>query len=178
MRNIIFKKAKILVVDDIEDNRELIVKNFENTNIEIVTAINGLEAIKVYEREKPNLILMDIRMPIMDGYEAADAIKKLGDVPIVALTASVMQDEYERLKRKNFDAYLRKPVLRNDLFTELSHFLAYEKLKVEDKEKELIRLSDKARENLQEIHRVFEEEITPLHELSLKNNNIQNILHL
>ncbi|MFT5661073.1 MAG: two-component system sensor histidine kinase EvgS, partial [Sulfurimonas sp.] len=175
MRNIIFEKATILVVDDIQDNRDLIVKNFEDTNIEIITAVNGLEAIEMYKQEKPNLILMDIRMPIMDGYEAAAAIKKIDNVPIIALTASVMEDEYEKLKRKNFDDYLRKPVLRNDLFSALSNYLAYERLEVEDQEEEPIPLSDKARNNLQEIQRALAEDILPIHTLALKNNNIQDI---
>ena len=177
MRSITFAKAKVLVVDDIEDNRELIMKIFEDTNIEIITAANGLEAIKIYKVEKPNLVLMDIRMPVMDGYEAAEAIKNIDDTPIIALTASVMQDEYERVKRKNFDAYLRKPVLKNDLFLELSNFIKFDRLEMEPKEDAYL-LSDKARKNLQEIKKVMEEDITPIHQLALKNNNIQDIKSL
>ena len=175
MRNIIFEKAKVLVVDDIEDNRELIIKNFEDTDIEIITAVNGLEAIERYKKEKPNLILMDIRMPVMDGYEAATAIKKIDNIPIIALTASVMEDEYERLKRKNFDDYLRKPVLRNDLFSSMSNYLAYERREVEAQVKEHIKLSAKARDNLEKIQKAFEEDIVPIHKLALNNNNIQDI---
>ncbi len=175
MRTIVFQKAKILVVDDIEDNRDLIMRIFESTNIEIVTAIDGLEAIDVFKEEKPDLVLMDIRMPVMNGYDSATAIKLLNKVPIVALTASVMEDEYEILKRENFDGYLRKPVLRNDLFLELSQFLAYTRVELEGKVKEEIQLSDKARDNLEEIQSALEEDITQIHALALKNNNIQDV---
>ncbi|MCD6433158.1 MAG: transporter substrate-binding domain-containing protein [Sulfurimonas sp.] len=173
-RELIFSAGKVLVVDDIEDNRELIVKNFEDTEISVVTANDGLEAIKQYNLEKPDLILMDIRMPNMNGYEAAKEIKKISDVPIVALTASVMQDDYDRLKGENFDAYLRKPVLRRELFSELCNFLEYKQVKVVKEEKRII-LSDKAKLNIANILDAIEVEIVPLHKLALKSNNIADI---
>lgn len=173
-RELIFSAGKVLVVDDIEDNRELIVKNFEDTEISVVTANDGLEAIKQYNLEKPDLILMDIRMPNMNGYEAAKEIKKISDVPIVALTASVMQDDYEQLKGENFDAYLRKPVLRRELFSELCNFLEYKQVKISNKEKKIV-LSDKAKLNIANILDAIEVEIVPLHKLALKSNNIADI---
>ena len=177
-RKIVFKKAKVLVVDDIENNRDLILRNFEETNISVITAVNGLEAIEMYTKEKPDLILMDIRMPVMNGYEAADEIKKLSEVPIVALTASVMEDEYEILKRKNFDAYLRKPVLRNDLFLELSNFLEFEQMSIDKTEEKSFELSQKAKVHLESILLVLEEDISPIHAKSVQNNNIGDIKNL
>ena len=175
-KEFIFKKAKILVVDDIKDNRELILKNFEDTNIKIITANDGFEAIEQYKKQKPDLILMDIRMPNMDGYEAAKKIKKIANVPIVALTASVMEDDNERLKSKNFDAYLRKPVMRYDLFNELSKFLTYNKTKQSlNDEEDTFALSQKAKKNIDLILKKIDDDIKPILLKSLKTNNIANI---
>jgi len=175
VNNIVFKKAKVLVVDDVEDNRELIVKNFEDTNISIVTAKDGMDAIKMFKKENPDLILMDIRMPKMDGYEASSNIKEISNVPVIALTASVMKDDYERLKRNSFDDYLRKPVLKYDLFTALSKFLAYDKVSNIREEKKIISLSDKAKLNISIILDRLNDDILPLHKKILKTNNISDI---
>ena len=172
--DIYFKKAKILVVDDIENNRELVIKNFENSLIEIVTANDGLEAIQKFKSQKPDLILMDIRMPIMDGYESATEIKKISDVPIVALTASVMEDEYERSKREHFDGFLRKPVLKADLYSELSKFLEHEKKERLVQKEDKIVLSDKAKVNLPTVLTLMTQNIMPQCNKALKSNSISD----
>jgi len=174
---IVFRPAKILVVDDVEDNRELIIKNFEETNIKIVTASDGLEAIAQYGKEKPDLILMDIRMPNMDGYEATSKIKMISNVPIVALTASIMQDEYEKAKSKDFDGYLRKPILRHDLFVELSHFLDYDVAEphMKDTHSEVLILDAYAMQNLTTILEKLDINIRPLYEKASQSNSISDI---
>ena len=174
-RSIEFKPAKVLVVDDIADNRELIINNFQETNISVITACDGLEAIEKYKAEKPDLIIMDIRMPNMDGYEASREIKKISNVPIVALTASVMQDEDEIQKRKSFDGYLRKPVLKYDLYKELSNFLQYESREIIKSETIDFILSEKAKANLGNLIYVISDEISPLHQKALKSNNMSQI---
>ncbi len=174
-----FKPAKVLIVDDIEDNRELIVRNFEDTKLNMVIAVDGVEAIEEYKKEKPDLILMDIRMPNMDGYEAAAKIKEMdSSIPIIALTASVMQDEHERTKSEHFDGYLRKPVLRDDLFLELSYHLAYDKvesLKKQNEEAYSFELDDNVRIHLDAILTTLDEKITSLYENAMKRNNIDDI---
>ncbi len=125
-----FLPATVLIVDDIEDNRELLIANFADTALKITVAKNGLEAVNLAKQQSFDLILMDIRMPIMDGYQAAEEIKKLSTVPIVALTASVMTREFEQINRGDFDGYLRKPVLKVDLFNELSRFLPFDQVAV------------------------------------------------
>jgi CheY-like chemotaxis protein len=176
-KGIVFRPAKILIVDDIEDNRELIIKNFEETNIEVVSASDGFEAIVQYKKEKPDLILMDIRMPNMDGYEATSKIKAISTVPIVALTASIMQDEYEKEKSKDFDGYLRKPILRQDLFVELSHFLAYDIVEsyTEDISQEVLLLDEYAMQNLTTIIEELTTNTTPLYEKAVQSNSISDI---
>ena len=173
-KDILFKKATILVVDDIEDNRELIKKNFENTQVEIITANDGHEAIMSYKLNKPDLILMDIRMPNMDGYEASLEIKKLSDIPIVALTASVMEDENEKSKRQNFDGFLRKPVLKYNLYKEISRFLEHTKEEKMRKGEDVL-LSTKTISNIDTILDVLENEIRPLKDKVKISNNLSDM---
>ncbi len=146
--SIYFQPSQILIVDDIADNRDLLLALFAKTPLKIVEAENGLEAVNLVKEKSFDLILMDIRMPVMDGYEAAQKIKKLSDVPIVAFTASVMKDDFERLKRDNFDAYLRKPVLKADLFKELCRFLPFEEIAVNEDADKSVPLTDSERESL------------------------------
>ena len=120
----LFLPATLLVVDDIANNRDLIRHFFANTSIRILTAENGAEALDIAAAEAPDLVLMDIRMPVMDGYEATRILRERHPrLPIVALTASVMADEREILKHHHFDGHLRKPVLKRDLYRELVQFL-------------------------------------------------------
>jgi len=175
-KKIVFKKAKILVVDDIENNRELIVKNFEDTEVEILTASDGLEAIAKFKYHTPDLILMDIRMPNMNGYEAAQKIKEISNVPIVALTASVMADSYEQLESENFDGFLRKPILKSDLYLELSKFLKYKEKHKEKKQKQQEHtLSQKSKENLEVIEKIIDTKIIPLYKIASKSHQIKDI---
>ena len=130
-----FPPCRILIVDDITDNRELLLALFAGTPIQTVETENGLEAVEQVKqndaKQQPfDLILMDIRMPVMDGYQAAKEIKSFSSIPIVALTASVMTDEFETIRSNNFDGYLRKPVLKTDLFNELRLFLPFEELPI------------------------------------------------
>lgn len=129
-KNINFKSAKILVIDDIPFNRDLVSSYLENHNLTILEAENGLEGIATATHLKPELIFMDIRMPGMDGYEATRIIKKqkeTSSIPIIALTASTMQSEGEKIKEL-FDGYLRKPVNKKTLINELIQFLPYENI--------------------------------------------------
>jgi PAS domain S-box-containing protein len=126
VEGIVFEKATILLADDLEANRFLIKENFKDTNIRIIEAKDGRQAVELAEQCTPDLILMDIRMPVMSGCEAAEAIKsceKNRHIPIVALTASAMTDEKEKIMQSGFDGYIPKPVQRSDLFLELSRFI-------------------------------------------------------
>ncbi|NPA60372.1 MAG: response regulator, partial [Epsilonproteobacteria bacterium] len=161
-------------VDDVEDNRELIVKNFEDTNIEVVTADNGLKAIEVFKKEQPDLVLMDIRMPVMDGYEAAVEIKKISDVSIVALTASVMTTDYEKSKRRYFDGFLRKPVMHKDLFNELQKFLACQEVEIDSSEEQIV-LSEKTKLNRDVISTELLNRVNELHKKAVSTNSMADI---
>lgn len=129
-----FDPAHMLIVDDVDHNRELIRQHFINSHIQITEAENGQLAVDYVAGHPVDLVLMDIRMPVMDGYEAAQKIKQLRpQLPVIALTASVMKDAYEQDRLEHFDAYLRKPVLRNELFHALSVFLSYQTIESDNR---------------------------------------------
>ncbi len=110
-------EGKILVVDDNAVGRELLRDTIElEGDFEIVTAANGVEALQVADAEKPNLILMDLHMPLMDGYQTTENLKRnpeTTDIPVVALTAShVMSEDHKRALEVGCVDYLQKPVAR------------------------------------------------------------------
>lgn len=93
-QNLKFKKAKILIADDVDVNRELILNYLEDQDIELIQAQNGKQAIDLAKEIRPDLILMDMKMPEVDGYEASEKIRTnttTANIPIIAITASVMK---------------------------------------------------------------------------------------
>ncbi len=132
LEHIQFDKATILVVDDIPDNRKLVASTLHNNGLEVIEAANGKEALENLQNIKIDLILMDIKMPIMDGYAATKIIKAdlaLQKIPLIALTASVMGKDLEKIKKYRFDGYLRKPISQEALLREMGKFLAHSYLK-------------------------------------------------
>jgi signal transduction histidine kinase/FixJ family two-component response regulator len=119
------RPATLLVVDDNAANRDLIAGMFEGSHHKLFFGSNGEEAIAKACELKPDIILMDIRMPGVSGHEALAAIRKvigLELVPVIAVTASALSDEGNSLKEK-FSGYIRKPFSKRELFNELSEFL-------------------------------------------------------
>jgi two-component system cell cycle response regulator DivK len=116
---------RILVVEDVEFNRDLIVQLLED-EYEILTATNGAEGIEVAERERPDLILMDLSLPVMDGWEATRRIKAqaaLRGIPIIALSAHAMKGDEDRARQSGCDDYLSKPLDEDLLFQKLAKLL-------------------------------------------------------
>jgi CheY-like chemotaxis protein len=113
---------KIVAVDDVPLNRELLKRFFEQTPHRLLLASSGAEGVALVAAERPELVLMDIRMPGMDGREALRHIRAnpaLHDVVVVAVTASSLLDE-EHTLRSLFDGYVRKPITRQSLCAELA----------------------------------------------------------
>jgi PAS domain S-box-containing protein len=129
LQSISFKKACVLVVDDIESNRTLLKEWLSQTNLEVIEADDGQSALFFVSEYHPNLILMDIRMPGIDGYEATKQIKAnpaTQGIPVIAVTASLVTAAVQtNIEASGFDGYLPKPVNVSQLFTELSHHLEY-----------------------------------------------------
>jgi integral membrane sensor domain MASE1/CheY-like chemotaxis protein len=117
---------KILVVDDKNVNRQLLIKLLAPFGFEIEEASNGQEAIALWESWEPHLIFMDMRMPVMDGYEATKHIKgqvKGNATAVVALTASVLEEEKAIVLSAGCDDFLRKPFRENTIFDALTKHL-------------------------------------------------------
>lgn len=108
-------RKKILVVEDNEDNRRILVYRLRKIgDFDIREATNGQEALDEVRRDPPDLIFMDLKMPVMDGWEATRRIRGLGDaagVRIIALTAQAMAGDEERALAIGCDDYLAKPVV-------------------------------------------------------------------
>ncbi len=176
---VVFKDATILVADDLEANRFLIKENLKDTSIRVIEAQDGYQAIEIAEQFTPDLILMDIRMPVMGGCEAAEVIKrseKLRHIPIVALTASVMNDEKEKIMKSGFDGYIAKPVQRPDLFCELCRFIPYsENQKQSSPESAPKKLSSEVIEKFPEIIHQIENNLTPQWHKAHASGNFEDI---
>ena len=112
--NKVEKITKILVVEDNELNMVLIKKMIQNmySNVELIEAKNGKMSIEVFLNQNPDLILMDIQMPVMNGYEAAEEIRNTysSNVPIIAVSASVFSENEENFKQAKMDKYIEKPL--------------------------------------------------------------------
>jgi two-component system sensor histidine kinase EvgS len=123
---IYFEKSSILIVDDIELNRKLLIESLDNKNISFYEASNGKEAINIVKEKNPDLVLMDIKMPILNGIDATKILKngKYNKIPIIALTASSKVKELHE-SSNIFDGFISKPINHNILIKELKSFLPY-----------------------------------------------------
>jgi len=119
-----FEKATVLIVDDFESNRTLLKSFLLKTKVTILEATNGQEGVELAKQHIPDIILMDIKMPVMDGHEAFAHIRNdpaTKDIPVIALTAGSSDDQ--KKEKKKFNAYLMKPVNIRNLFEELRCYL-------------------------------------------------------
>jgi signal transduction histidine kinase/DNA-binding response OmpR family regulator len=120
-----FVPATILVADDVALNRALLTGYFEGTQHELILANNGQEALEQAEIHRPDVILMDMRMPELDGHQTTMRLKAnpaLKHIPVIAVTASSFREEEARA-RKVCDGFIRKPFNRAELIAELKRFL-------------------------------------------------------
>lgn len=117
-------KSKILLVEDNPSIQLLVKRLLDNCDVDVITADNGFEAVDACRKEKMDLILMDLRMPKMDGYETSAHIKKTQaancDVPIIAITASICDVEFHIY---GIDECIEKPLNTFELFTTINERL-------------------------------------------------------
>jgi signal transduction histidine kinase/DNA-binding response OmpR family regulator len=117
---------RILVVEDKPDNRQLLRDLLQQVGFQVLEAVNGEEAIARFKDEHPDLICMDMRMPVMDGYEATRRIKAMPDgnrTPIIALTASAFEEDREAIMATGCDGFVRKPLKEHELFDNIKRLL-------------------------------------------------------
>ena len=118
---------KVAVVEDNPDNRLLVRRILLSENYGLLEASNAVEALELLKTTQPDLILMDINMPDMDGYTLTAKIKRTSGfehIPILALTANVMRGDKEKSIEAGCDGYIQKPIDFDELLTEVQRFVA------------------------------------------------------
>ncbi len=108
-----FSQYKILHVEDLEDNRGIIRQLARRMGVTLLEAGDGLEGVAIAKRELPNVILMDLSLPIMDGWEATTQLKAdptTRHIPVIALTAHAMAGDEQRARAAGCDGYVAKPI--------------------------------------------------------------------
>jgi signal transduction histidine kinase len=124
IKNINLQSGTLLAVDDVDINLVLVKQYLKHQPIHVITTNDGFEAIELAATHKPNLILMDLRMPNISGQETARIIKAnpyTANIPILAFTASILEENAEKLGN-DFVGYITKPIKKNEL---LAHIQAY-----------------------------------------------------
>ncbi|HZL09453.1 MAG TPA: response regulator [Prolixibacteraceae bacterium] len=116
-------KKTILVAEDEDYNFELINELLSNTNLIVLRAINGVDAVEKCKTKQIDLVLMDIKMPEMDGYEATRQIRTFApELPIVAQTAYALEKDIMRIMESGFNDYLSKPLNKNKMFAVINKY--------------------------------------------------------
>jgi two-component system, cell cycle response regulator DivK len=117
---------KVLIVEDNEDSRELVKKVLRNKGYETIEAVDGEDAVQKAVSGKPDLILLDISLPKLSGYEVAARLKTMEEfqeVPIIAFTAHAMKGDREKVIASGFEGYISKPVNVRELPNQVRSFL-------------------------------------------------------
>jgi two-component system cell cycle response regulator DivK len=120
------EKSRVLLVEDYDDAREMYVEYLTFSGFEMSQAANGLEAIQQALESPPDIVVMDLSLPQMDGWEAVRRLKadqRTAAIPVVALTGHVLADFSRRAKQAGFAGFLTKPCLPEDLVTEIRRLL-------------------------------------------------------
>ena len=114
---------KLLLVEDNEYNRDMLMRRLNKKGYDVVVAVDGGEGVAKARAERPDLILMDMHLPVLDGWEATRQLKESDDtrtIPIIALTADAMAGDRERYLAKGFDGHLSKPIVPSALVEALA----------------------------------------------------------
>ncbi|MBW2342192.1 MAG: response regulator [Deltaproteobacteria bacterium] len=117
----------ILIVEDEPRNLKLIWDLLEVSGYMVLEAIDGKQAVEIAKAEKPDLILMDLQLPVMDGFEATRILKadeRTRDIPIVALTAYAMKGDEGKVRAVGFNGYIPKPIDTRGFLNKITEYLA------------------------------------------------------
>lgn len=118
--------AKILIVEDNENHRTILTRRLESRGFDVVIAIDGEDGLAMAQAEQPDLILMDMRLPQLDGWEAARKLKVMEatrDIPIIAITAYRMDGDREKALEAGCEGFIPKPVEIADLLAQMEGLL-------------------------------------------------------
>ncbi|WP_082633198.1 response regulator [Lacimicrobium alkaliphilum] len=119
--------AKVLTIEDNPDNLALMVYILEAFEFEVETATDGVSGLEAASRVRPDLILCDIQMPEMDGYEVIRHLKnddKLAHIPVIAVTAFAMEVDGQKIQQAGFDGYITKPIEPESFVEQIQAFLS------------------------------------------------------
>ncbi len=119
--------AKILLVEDNEMNRDMLSRRLERRGYEVIVAVDGLQGVGMTLKELPDLVLMDMSLPIMDGWEATRQLKanpNTRNIPTIALTAHAMSGDREKALKAGCDDYDTKPIELPRLLDKIATLLA------------------------------------------------------
>jgi two-component system, cell cycle response regulator DivK len=125
-------KKRVLVVDDFDDAREMYAEYLEFAGFLVETARNGAEAVEKAQEASPDIILMDLSLPVMDGWEATRLIKndiRTRDIPVMALSGHVLAGSENHAKEAGADEFVAKPCLPSDLEDKIRTMLKPSKVK-------------------------------------------------
>jgi len=117
---------RILVVEDQEDNMQIVRDLLTNAGYDLMEAVNGPDALAAVAKQRPDLILMDIQIPIIDGYEATRRIKAdpaLKSIPVIAVTSHAMSGGEEKARAAGCDDFVGKPYSPRDLLAKVRQYL-------------------------------------------------------
>lgn len=117
---------RILVVEDTEDNRQILRDLFANQDYELIEATEGSAGVAMARSHKPDLILMDIQLPVIDGYEATRRIKADPEtlhIPVIAVTSYALAGDEDKTRAAGCDAYIAKPFSPRLLLAKVRHLL-------------------------------------------------------
>jgi len=117
---------RIMIVEDLEWNRDLLIQLLED-EFELLVAVDGAAGVALARQEQPNLILLDLSLPVIDGWEAARLLKsdeRTARIPVIALTAHAMEGDRERAHECGCDAYVTKPIDHVKLAAQIRELLA------------------------------------------------------
>lgn len=118
------KKISVLVVDDSAINRLVIIEYLKVKDIDIIEAEDGEQALQKIESEKPDIILLDLIMPVMDGFEVLEILKKQENkIPIIVITAYLKGNTFQRCKELGAKAFINKPIKVQELYKLLSEII-------------------------------------------------------
>jgi len=117
---------RILIIEDQDDNRTIMRDLLNTAGYRLIEAVDGEEGVKLAQSERPDLILMDIQLPILDGYEATRRIRasvELKSIPIIAVTSYALSGDDARARAAGCDGYVAKPFSPRELLAKVREFL-------------------------------------------------------
>ena len=165
---IVFHPAKILIVDDIESNREVLKLKFDKYNFDVFEAATGNEALSILKDTIPDIMFIDLHMPELDGYQLYEKIKEntsLKQIPAIAVTAYTLDNDEEKVFNAGFSGYVSKPVDFNIINKVLRKYIKYDEISDDASKKDIsetaLEFSDKTLELLPELVDQLEKQSAP-----------------